>query len=118
MSTLNYYGRAVREARHRAGLSLGAVSRALGFTTPYLSDIERGQRLPLDAARTIRLAAVLGCAPEPLLMAAVADRGVIEFNSPEARPLQREVGAALAVAWESLSDDQLRLILAAIGGGR
>ena len=34
----------LRQARVRAGVSLRAMARAVGFSAPYVSDLERGNR--------------------------------------------------------------------------
>lgn len=34
----------LREVREKAGVSLRAMAKLLGFTPPYISDIERGRR--------------------------------------------------------------------------
>ena len=42
----------LRKAREEAGISLRAMADALGFSAPYLSDIERGNRTcPIQIAK-------------------------------------------------------------------
>ncbi len=37
-------GKQLRELRQKAGMSLRTVADRLGFTAPYISDLERGNR--------------------------------------------------------------------------
>lgn len=37
-------GRAIREAREKAGLTLRKLAERIGVSAPYLSDVERGRR--------------------------------------------------------------------------
>lgn len=37
-------GRKCREARKKSGLSLRSVAGKMGFSVPYVSDLEKGQR--------------------------------------------------------------------------
>jgi transcriptional regulator with XRE-family HTH domain len=60
------FGRNVREARTRQGLSQEELGFRAGMKRSYLSDLERGQRNPSVRALG-RLASALGVAPAELL---------------------------------------------------
>ena len=55
------YGEFVREKRHGAGKTLREVSKNIGVSVSYLSDVERGKKGPLKPDRDIKLAKYLGC---------------------------------------------------------
>jgi transcriptional regulator with XRE-family HTH domain len=63
---LAIFGRNVREARARRGLSQEELAFNAGMKRSYLSDLERGTRNPSIKALG-RLAAALGVSPSSLL---------------------------------------------------
>ena len=72
MELLRIFGRNVREARKRAGLSQEELAHRAAMKRSYLSDLERGTRNPsVDALG--RLALALGVMPAELLAVAAED---------------------------------------------
>ena len=43
------FGDLLRKLRRKANRTLGDVARVLGFSVVYMSDVERGNRKPLNA---------------------------------------------------------------------
>ena len=67
------FGRRLREARKRAGLSQAEVARRLGMTQSYVSRVERGdQNITLSACESS--ARAVGCIFSPALMPKPRDR--------------------------------------------
>ena len=67
---MTQFGSILREKRRAAGLSQRRLAELGGVDFSYISKLENG-RLPAPAAETIvRLAGILGCAPEEFLSAA------------------------------------------------
>jgi transcriptional regulator with XRE-family HTH domain len=56
----------LRELRERSGLTQEKLAHAAGLTTNYLSDVERGRKVP-SLTTVLQLAHGLGCAPGDLL---------------------------------------------------
>lgn len=59
----NEFGSRLRELRIQAGISLVKLARSLGLSSPYLSDIERGNRNP-PRKHISTIAEVLGLSDE------------------------------------------------------
>jgi transcriptional regulator with XRE-family HTH domain len=74
------FGERLRDLRFKAGYSVAALARHLGYSTPYVSDVERGHRLPFDEKTIRKAASFLNVDPEPLLRAAEEARGTIRFD--------------------------------------
>jgi transcriptional regulator with XRE-family HTH domain len=69
------FGRRLRDARRRAGLSQSEVARRLGLTQSYVSRVERGdQNITLAACETF--ARAVGCTFAPVLTPSPDNRGV------------------------------------------
>jgi transcriptional regulator with XRE-family HTH domain len=112
MST-NTFGDFVRKARMARGISLRALAEDLGYSSPYLSDIETGKRNPLTEATVLaHLAKLLGVSLDDLRHAAEVSRG--SFKLPQASTLHNEVAAALSKKWTKLKPEQLEEILRAV----
>ena len=69
------YGEMIRAARKAAGKTQAEVAEHMGFSGPYLCDLERDRRGPLDAERTMRLADLLGLDADALRSAALESLG-------------------------------------------
>lgn len=59
-------GADIRAARYAKGLKIFELAKAVGISAPYLSMIERGDRLGSPAV-LVRIAAVLGKEPEQFI---------------------------------------------------
>ena len=53
------FGEMLREQRRQAGRTLGHLSKLLGVSVVYLSDVERGNRKPLNNERILKVAEFL-----------------------------------------------------------
>lgn len=59
-------GRAIRDARHRAAISMRSLAARCGVSQPFLSEVERGISMP-SIATLYKVAEALGVAPSSLL---------------------------------------------------
>jgi transcriptional regulator with XRE-family HTH domain len=106
------FGEALRKRRREANKTLSDIADVLGVSVVYVSDVERGNRRPLNNDSIIKVAKFLKTEPEPLIKAADRERGVIEYDITKARPLEADVvgGLVSGLARGGVSDDQLRRI--------
>lgn len=104
------FGDLLRQVREDARVSMGTLARHLGISVPYLSDVERGNRLPFNNERIRNIAVFLKVDPVPLLTAAARSRGFFELTASSISPTAERVGAALLRGWPTLSDDKLNQI--------
>lgn len=103
------FGDVLRRLRRRKNRTLGDVSHLLGVSVVYLSDVERGNRNPLNRERILKVADFLEADPAELLEAADRERGFIEYDIRKARPLEADVvgGLVAGLARGGISDEQL-----------
>jgi transcriptional regulator with XRE-family HTH domain len=73
----------------------------------YLSDVERGRRVPPASDRIFLIARILGTDPAPLLEAAARVRGAFELEAEGVTEQARKVGAQLQAHWSDLSPHDL-----------
>lgn len=106
------FGDALRRRRREAGKTLSNVADVLGVSIVYVSDVERGNRRPLDNDRIVKVAKYLKTDPAPLIHAAAFERGVIEYDISKAGALEADVvgGLVSGLARGGVTDDQLRKI--------
>jgi transcriptional regulator with XRE-family HTH domain len=106
------FGELLRDARRKAGKTLGDVARLLGISVVYLSDVERGNRKPFGRDRVLAIAEFLQTNPGELLRAASRERGFIEYDITKARPLEADVvgGLVAGLARGGITDDELHKI--------
>ena len=106
------FGDLLRKQRRKADKTLGDVARLLGVSIVFLSDVERGNRAPLNADRILKAAAFLGQDSMPLLEAADRERGFIEYDIRKARPLEADVVGGLVAGLQrgGITDEQLHNI--------
>jgi transcriptional regulator with XRE-family HTH domain len=112
------FGELLRKERRQADKTLGDVSRLLGISVVYLSDVERGNRRPLNNERILKIAKFLKKNPTPLMEAADRERGFIEYDIRKARPLAADVvgGLVAGLARGGVTDDQLHNIQRILNG--
>jgi len=79
-------GRAIREAREAAGLSMRALARMAEMSQPFLSHVEKGTASP-SLSSLYRLAHALGLPPSELMPAVGGPRGVTVLRRGEGREL-------------------------------
>jgi transcriptional regulator with XRE-family HTH domain len=113
------FGDLLRQQRRKADKTLGDVARLLGVSVVFLSDVERGNRRPLNNERLVRIAEFLGQDPTLLIEAADRERGFIEYDIRKARPLEADVvgGLVAGLARGGVTDDQLHNIQKILNGG-
>lgn len=99
------FGGALRGARTAARKTLGDVARHMGVSISFLSDVEHGRRNPLDSQQITAVAAFLGVASQPLLVAAAKERQSVKISSQREDVL--EVAAGLARVLENADDTML-----------
>ena len=99
--------RKIRKEHHR---TLADLSRWLGVSIPYVSDVERGNRAPFPVERIRLLARELEVEPDDLMAAAAEDRGAFELRTDGVSEQGLKVGAALMRRWSQLTDEQLQRI--------
>jgi len=106
------FGELLRKKRRKAGKTLGDLHRLLGISVVYLSDVERGNRKPLSNERILKIAEYFGQDATDLIEAADWERGVIEYDIKNARPLEADVvgGLVSGLARGGVSDEQLLTI--------
>lgn len=106
----------MRAMRQEAGLTLKQVGDALGFSVPYVSDLERGRRNPPGTDKLTLFCDICGKPEEvaELERLILADGGHIELRAPT-RELQ-EVVVALHRRSATLDPDQVRRIRSIIEG--
>ena len=85
------FGVALRRTRQSAEKTLGDVARLLGVSVVYVSDVERGNRRPFSNERILKVARLLNADPAPLIAAADVEKGVIEYEISDAKPLEARV---------------------------
>ena len=112
------FGDLLRKLRRQAHKTLGDVSRELGVSIPYLSDVERGNRKPFTTERLLKLAKFLTIDASQLIEAADRDKGFIEYDIRKASPLQADVvgGLVAGLARGGVSDEQLENIKTILNG--
>jgi len=115
----NEFGELLRQARTKAGRTMGDLAEHLGVSVAYVSDVERGTRAPLTAQRLARAVELLEIEdPDALVIAAAQSRGAFELEATDVSAKAKEVGAALMRGWGDLSDDELELIANVLHGSR
>lgn len=78
----NEYGNELRRIRLEKGISLRRLARDLGVSAAYISDVERGNRLPLPEDSTAKALKILKAKSEILTFHAVLGR--VRAKHPEA----------------------------------
>jgi|HubBroStandDraft_3_1064219.scaffolds.fasta_scaffold213508_2 transcriptional regulator with XRE-family HTH domain len=119
MTNVQRFGEMLRDARRKADKTLGQVSRGIGVSIVYLSDVERGNRSPLTEDRIIRAANFLDIAdPSELLRAAIRERGVVQYDLKQAGPLEAHVVGELVtgLARGGISEETLLQIQSILEG--
>ena len=106
------FGEALRRTRHDAEKTLGDVAKLLSISVVYVSDVERGNRRPFNNERILKVAEFVNTDPAPLIAAAVAERGAIEYDIKKAKPLEAAVVRDFfsGLARGGVTDDQLEKI--------
>lgn len=111
--TKETFGSALRQAREAAGKTQDELATHLGYSTSYISDVERGYRAPWADPQVRKVAAFLGVDAAPLLAARSSTLGYVTLplgGFPQADRL----ALLLAEKWAGLLPSMLdRIALAA-----
>lgn len=111
------FGKVVRDARTAARKSLQVVADELSYTVAYISDIERGNRLPPSEEVIRKWARLIGLNAERLIFLATLERQEVGLRVDPLRgdvPMN-EAAVALARSWDDLSDEEYQAILELLG---
>lgn len=106
------FGDTLRRTRQNAKKTLGDIARLLDVSVVYVSDVERGNRRPFSNERILKIAGFLNADPAPLIAAADIEKGVIEYDISEDKPLEARVVGDLVsgLARGGVTEDQLKRI--------
>ena len=106
------FGDALRKTRRNAEKTLGDIAKLLDVSVVYVSDVERSNRRPFNNERILKIARFVKTDPVPLIAAADVERGVIEYDITQAKPLEAAVvgGLVSGLARGGVTTDQLRKI--------
>jgi transcriptional regulator with XRE-family HTH domain len=73
----NEFGKKFRQLRQENGWSLRQLSRYLGATAAYISQVELGQKLPMSDHKILIAASIFNVDPEELLILAACQRPIV-----------------------------------------
>lgn len=102
----NVFGKALREARSEANMTISRLAGRVGVSVSYLSDVERGNRGPLDDELLRMVCSEIGADYDE--MRDLADRSRTCFilrNRPEC-PSSARLGSFLMRMWESWGEEE------------
>ncbi len=103
---------AIRHRRKELGLTLSEVAARMGWSVPYVSELERGVKQPPPAESVERLAAALLLDPESLNREAELSRRSVELDLEGAGLAQRQLAVLLARRLQSgMTDEEARDLL-------
>lgn len=111
------FGEALREAREGSKKSMGDVARELGFSVPYISDIERDRRNPPAEDVIRRIAAFLGVDADALVVLAAQTKKRLELEMRSPTPGQRILATALTRRWAGVTPEQAEQVRKVLEGG-
>ena len=109
---LSKFGKTVRKLRIDKGVTLKAMAETLGKTSAYLSAVETGRKNPPDRL-VEQIAAYFNLPPdeaEGLQQAAEESRTEVTLPMTGFNDAQREVAAAFARQFSSLTKEELEQI--------
>lgn len=103
------FGRKIREIRKSNNKTLKEVSNHLNISVPYLSDVEKGNRHPLNYAMIESFSNLFGVNPLELHRLAGLSRGFV--LTPNVTLKGAEFGAALVRNWAKYTDSDFEKFL-------
>jgi len=104
------FGKRLRELRESSEIRLVDLAREMGWSSVYLSDIERGRRNPPTAEKIRQIAEFIRCDPSELLDTANRDRKKVIINIDTESVKHNETALMLARSWEDLTDEEIEKI--------
>jgi transcriptional regulator with XRE-family HTH domain len=75
------FGKLLHDGREKAGKKISQLAAKLGYSVPYVSDVERGRRAPFEVPKIIEAAKYLGLDVDQLLRAAAEHKGSFNLNT-------------------------------------
>jgi transcriptional regulator with XRE-family HTH domain len=110
------FGQLIREARRNARITLQQAAELLDVSTVYVSEVELSKRPPFNLGRIRKLASLYQVSDQPLMSAAISERGFFEIQSSSASPIQ--LRALSGMARGELTDEQWEQISQIVERGR
>lgn len=112
---MNEFGEFIRNKRLSEGLTLKAVANRIGISMSYLSDIERGNRNPINGIKFDSLCKALLLSrkeKEILRMIVCNDRNYVILSLTKRNKIEKEIALMLKVIWDDreLKEDDLKEI--------
>lgn len=101
------FGEILRKYRERNDISLRELADHMGWTSPYVGDIERGRRNPPSFDQIEKMAKFVKAPTTKLLEAAVRYRKEIVLDAPSKE--KAEAAVLLMNYWNSLNDRTAKL---------
>lgn len=98
------FGQMIREARRDAHVTLQEAAEVLGVSTVYVSEVELSKRPPFSVGRIQKLAEFYKVSDQPLISAAISQRGFFEIQGTSPSPFQ--LRALSGMARGELTDEQ------------
>ena len=105
------FGATIRKLREEKGKSMVSMAEALGFTTPYVCDIERDKRNPPSEDKLKIIADFLEIPFEDVIDLANKHRGKVELGLEGKSESLSKLALTLGHRWGSLTDSEAERIL-------
>lgn len=103
-SNAKYFGSFLQQKREERKITLRKMAELLGFSAPFLSDVEKDRRNPPDFEKLVQIADILGLSTlekETMYNLAGKKRGSVPPDLPEYIMSHDYVIAALRIARDS-----------------
>ena len=97
-----FFGQLLRNTRENRGITLRQLAKLLGVSPTYISDVELGYRKPPNTDRLERIATILDCDVEKLIMTKALDAGQVTLSFYSGDKAKAELALLLSTAWDSL----------------
>lgn len=100
-------GQRLRRERIRQGMTLQAIAERMLVVPMYVSDIERGKRIPLKEEALANIANAYGLRFEEVLDLALSSRDAVPLNTAGQNDARKQVAVKLARAWTDMTDETI-----------
>jgi len=100
------FGRYLRDLRVRTGMRMKTLADEMGWTSVYVSDIERGRRNPPSPENIVRIAEILGVDSSKLLDLANTEKKRVVLDLDEDSPIRMDFALMLARSWDGITDEE------------
>ncbi len=112
------FGEKLRTLRELAKVTLRQLSKEIGCSAVYLSDVELGHRAPPSQDKIVKIANVIETDPSQLLRMAAKEKGRIEMNKDHLKGIRLDAALALGRTLDGLTDEQAEQILRVLKGNQ